>query len=60
MIAISTILICDGGCGETFGVDNQWRNGYTQRKEAKEQEGWKFIKGKDYCPKCASKCVKKH
>lgn len=54
MIVVETFIVCDGGCGMTFGVDNRERTGKRHRIEAK-QEGWKVVRNKDYCPKCKPK-----
>jgi len=53
-IVIETFLICDGHCGENFGVDDRHETGKQHRENAKEN-GWKLIKNKDYCPLCAQK-----
>lgn len=54
MIIVETFLNCDGKCGTNFGVDQRILNGAQQRSSAKNN-GWKYINGKDYCPKCADK-----
>ncbi len=49
-----TFLICDGGCGETFGVDDRTQN-YSAKKlraDAKKYEEWIYRKGEDLCVEC--------
>ena len=53
---IETFLICDGGCGENFGVDYRVFTAKMHRKNAKKQ-GWIHRKGKDYCPDCKNKPI---
>jgi len=50
-IVIEIFLICDGGCGNNYGVDT--RN-YTskQQREAAKRNGWVTVGRKDYCPEC--------
>jgi len=53
-IVVETFLICDGGCGETFGVDMRHLTGAQHRENAKK-EGWKVKDNRDYCPSCVTK-----
>lgn len=54
-VVIETFLICDfRECGENFGVDNRNQNVKQQRIDAKAN-GWKYVSGKDFCPKCILK-----
>lgn len=50
-IVVETFLICDGHCGQTFGVDNRHQSGQAHRANAK-QDGWQVKNNKDYCPEC--------
>lgn len=50
MIIVETFIICDK-CNISYGLDNRFLNGKQHRKGYKT-DGWKYIKGKDYCPKC--------
>jgi len=54
MIIKETFLICDGGCGFNFGVDNRSRNSSEQRKAA-SLNGWIYSGNKDLCPNCRPK-----
>jgi len=51
MIVRETYLICDGGCGTNFGVDNRNKSAIDQRMSSRAN-GWVVIRGKDYCPEC--------
>lgn len=53
---VEIFLICDGDkCdGNRYGVDSRNHTAKHQRQAAK-LNGWKFIKGKDYCNQCAPK-----
>lgn len=51
MIVVETFLICDGGCGNNYGVDNRGQPGKYHRIKAR-QEGWRVYNGKDFCPNC--------
>lgn len=50
-IVVETFIICDGGCGENFGVDNRHLSKREQLASARAN-AWVRIKGKDYCPNC--------
>lgn len=57
MVVVERFLVCDGMygmCGDNYGVDNRHYTAKQHRKSAKDN-GWVFIKGKDYCPVCAEK-----
>lgn len=52
---IETFLLCDTPqCDNSFGVDTRNQSVREQRRDAK-LNGWKFVKGKDYCPECIRK-----
>jgi len=50
-IITEKFLICDGGCGNTFGVDNRQKTGAQHREEAIES-GWVCDAAIDICPNC--------
>ena len=49
-----TFLICDGRCGETYGVDDRTQNYSAKelRRKAKKFEEWVYRKGEDLCCDC--------
>lgn len=49
-----TFLLCDGGCGNSFGIDNRNKSTAEQRESAK-QNGWIYSGNNDYCPNCRAK-----
>jgi hypothetical protein len=56
MVIKEIFLICDGGCGARFGVDNRGISATQQRKSARGN-GWRLVVGDgfkygDYCPEC--------
>jgi hypothetical protein len=51
-LIVERFLMCDGACGENFGVDDAQQSAETQRKRAREN-GWTFKGGKDFCPVCS-------
>jgi len=53
-VVVETFLVCDGNCGENFGIDFRSLTANEHRKIAKEN-GWICKNGKDYCPVCAKK-----
>jgi hypothetical protein len=52
-LIVEKFLICDGGCGENFGVDDRshWKSA-KQLRESAARSDWTFKNGKDYCPIC--------
>lgn len=56
-IVVETFLICDG-CNTNYGVDSRHLSAGAHRANAK-QDGWKMKNGKDYCPECAEKLIRK-
>lgn len=55
-VTIETIVSCDGDSpdceGHDWSADSRSHTAAEQRQMAKEQMGWRFHKGKDYCPTC--------
>lgn len=47
---IQRILSCDR-CVKKFGEQDPKRTATQHRKKAKAS-GWRYVKGKDYCPDC--------
>lgn len=51
---IERFLVCDGeDCGETYGVDDHYRDAKEHRQHAKKA-GWTYRNGKDYCEVCSA------
>lgn len=54
-LVIEKFLICDGTCGDNFGVDTRGdeQTGRTLRQGAKEN-GWTTSGTYDWCPECSA------
>ena len=55
-VITETFIICDGGCGNSYGVDNRLLAGWEHRKKY-WQDGWMFRNGKDWCPECRKRFI---
>jgi hypothetical protein len=58
-VKIETIISCDGGTGCPHGgcyADGDQRDmSAAQQRKSYVADGWRYYKGKDYCPDCAAK-----
>jgi len=54
MLIKETYLICDGGCGATFGTDDK-SHGFAEQRLRARAAGWSRGDGKDWCPECRAK-----
>ncbi len=52
---IETIITCDGATpkcsGNDWSADSRFLSASQQRANAREN-GWRHVRGKDYCPEC--------
>lgn len=59
---ILTVITCDGGwpvCeGNDWSADSSTLSASEQRRRAKRNLGWRYVHGKDYCPKCWAELIK--
>ncbi len=48
---ILTIIGCDE-CGETYASGDMKQMTAKEQRDEYKVDGWKYSKGKDYCPEC--------
>lgn len=54
MKVIETLIFCDG-CNENCGGDDRGHTAKHIRHSRALHDGWVYVRGKDYCQKCAEK-----
>lgn len=60
-VAKETLIFCDGGEALECPMDGCYSDGDTRHNNAAhiragyKGDGWRFIKGKDYCPDCVKR-----
>lgn len=52
-LVIERFLMCDGNCGNNFGVDIRHETNTTAKLRRNARgHGWLFKAGEDFCPDC--------
>ncbi len=53
---IEIFIVCDT-CGENHGTDCRNNTSVSKQRKSAKLNGWRFYKGKDYCPSCTAVTV---